>query len=102
MAGVIFDEELWAIGLILLLVLGFDLFRISEHGAELEAGKLAASEGFAPVRKKERTPILEPNRQHDEGIEWRGDGYRKKSEQDVKHSLLGRSCEAVFSLSSRS
>jgi hypothetical protein len=62
MAGVIFDEELWAIDLIPLLVLSFDLFRISEHRAELEAGKLDPPQGFAPVRKEERASILEPNR----------------------------------------
>jgi hypothetical protein len=100
--GIIFDEKLRAIDLIPLLVYRFDLLCISAHGAELEAGKLVASEGFALVCKKEWATILEPNRKHNEGIEGRSEGKRHESEQNIKSSLLTRSCKALCSFPSRS
>ena len=68
---------------------GLEMLGAIAHRAELVAGERTATEGLPGVREDERSPVLEPDRQHDQGQERRREEQGDDAEDDVEQPLAG-------------
>ena len=60
-----------------------DLVRVVVHGAELEAGELAAAHRFTAVGEEERPAIFDKDRQHQQRI------HRQREQQENEREFGG-------------